>query len=81
MTIKREGTKKVRVVGSGNVQEDIGLAVYTTNVNVITVRVVMLIAGVFGWFWTHIDLKNARLHASLEAQEEVYVRPPPLQSR
>ena len=41
----------------------------------------MLVAGVYGWFLTNTDLKNARLHASLDAQQEVYVRPPPLQSR
>ena len=44
-TIKREGIKKVRIVGCGNFQKDTGIAVFTVNVNVITVRVVMLIAG------------------------------------
>ena len=42
-TIKREGTKKVRIVGCGNFQEDIGIAVFTVNVNVITVRVVWMV--------------------------------------
>ena len=77
-TIKREGTKMVRVVGCGKFQEDTGLAVFTINVNVITVRVVMFIAGMFGWFLTGIDVKTAFLHAPLDGQEEVYVRPPPL---
>ena len=52
----------------GNVQEDTGLAVFSANVNVTTVRVVTLIEGMFGYF----------LHASLDDQEKVYVRPPPL---
>ena len=77
-TIKCEGTKKVRVDGGGNFQEYNGLAVFTVNVNVITVRVVMLIAGVLGRFSTRIYVNTACLHASLDGQEEVYVRPPPL---
>ena len=47
-TIKHKVTKKVRVVGCGNFLEDAGLAVLTENVNVVTVRVVMLIASIFG---------------------------------
>ena len=34
LTIKRDGTKKVRVVGCGNFQEDTGVAVFTVCVNV-----------------------------------------------
>ena len=49
LTIKIEGTKKVRVVGFGNFQQNTGLAVFTVKVNVITVRVVMLNAGTLGW--------------------------------
>ena len=51
---------------------------FTVNVNVITVRLVMLIARMFWWFPTGRDVKTAFLHASLDGQEEVYVRPPPL---
>ena len=58
-TIKREGTKKVRVDGGGHFQEYNGLAVFTVNVNVITVRVVMLIAGMLGRFLTRIYVKTA----------------------
>ena len=59
---------------------------FTINANVITVRVVLLIAGMFAWFLTGIDVKTfdvktAFLHASLDAQEKVYVRPPPLLCR
>ena len=38
----------------------------------------MLIAGMFGRFLTRIYVKTAFLHASLDGQEEGYVRPPPL---
>ena len=55
-TTKREGTKQVRIVGCGHFQEDTGIAVFTVNVNVIFVRVVMLIAGMFGWFLTGKDV-------------------------
>ena len=51
-SIKREGTKKVRIVGCGSFQEDNGLAVFTVNVNVITVSVVMLISSLLGWYVT-----------------------------
>ena len=54
---------------------------FTVNVNVITVRVVLLLTGMFDWFLTGIDMKTACLHASLGGQEEVFVRPPPLLSR
>ena len=77
-TIKREGTRKVRDAGCGNDQEDTGLAVFSVNVNIITVRVVMLIAGMFGWFLTGTDVKTVLLLAALDGQEEVHVRPPPL---
>ena len=50
--------KKVRIVGCGNSQEDNGLAVFTLNVNVITVRVVMLNSSLLGWFVTGVDVKN-----------------------
>ena len=76
-SIKREGTKKVRIVGCGNFQEDSGLAVFTVNVDVITVRVVMLISSLLGWFVTGVDVKTAFLHASPDGQEDIYVRPPP----
>ena len=51
-SIKREGTKKVRIVGCGSFQEDKRLAVFTVNLNVITVSVVMLISSLLGWYVT-----------------------------
>ena len=50
----------------------------TVNVNAITVRVVMLIAGLFARSLTRTDAGTAFLHTSLDGEEEVYVRPPPL---
>ena len=46
-TIKREGINKVRVVGCGFFKETTGLAVFTVSVNVITVRIVQFVAGMF----------------------------------
>ena len=76
-----EGAKKVRIVGCGNFQEVNGLAVFTVNVNVRTVRAVLLISSLLGWYVTEVDVKTAFLHASLDGQEVIFVRPPPLLSR
>ena len=69
------------IAGCGNSHEDTGRAVFTANVNAITGRMVMLTAGMYGWYMTRIDLNSDFLHASLDSAEEVYVRPPPILER
>ena len=41
----------------------------------------MLISSLLGWFVTGVDVKTAFLHASLDGQDDIYVRLPPLLSR
>ena len=73
--------KRFGLLGAEFFQEDNGLAVFTVNVNVITVRVVKLISSLLGWYVTGVDVKTAFLHATLDGQEDIYVRPPLLLSR
>ena len=80
-TIKSENTKKAQIVGSGNFQDDAGMAVSFVNVTVMTVRVLMLIASVAGLFVIGVHEQTAPLHASLYGQEDDCVRPPLLLSQ
>ena len=41
----------------------------------------MLISSLHGWFVTGVGVKSAFLHASLDGQDDIYVRLPPLLSR
>ena len=80
-TIRSESTKKDQIVGGGNFQDDAGMAVSIVNVTVMTVRVLMLIAGVVGWFVIGVYGRIVLLNASLDSQEDDCVRPPLLLSQ